>query len=79
MVELGTHGVGAVVVSPTRELAAQIAKVFAHFVRKTPITLGCFTGGRDAEREEQQYSLSGCCSLHHRTAHSMALTNTHEV
>ena len=59
MEELGTHGVGCVVVSPTRELATQIAKVFAHFICNTPITLVCFTGGKDAEREEQQYSHNG--------------------
>lgn len=59
MEELGRHGVGAVVVSPTRELATQIAKVFGHFICNTPITLGCFIGGKEAVREEQQYSMNG--------------------
>ena len=61
------HGnwVYAVVISPTRELACQISEVFGLFTEDSPLSLGCFTGGHDMEKDITDFNTSGlvypCC------------------
>ena len=65
MGDLHGNRVYAVVISPTRELACQISEVFGLFTEDSPLSLGCFTGGRDMEKDITDFNTSGlvypCC------------------
>eukprot|EP00403_Amphidinium_massartii_P002465 CAMPEP_0178372238 /NCGR_PEP_ID=MMETSP0689_2-20121128/1248_1 /TAXON_ID=160604 /ORGANISM="Amphidinium massartii, Strain CS-259" /LENGTH=839 /DNA_ID=CAMNT_0019992151 /DNA_START=12 /DNA_END=2528 /DNA_ORIENTATION=+ len=54
-------GLGAVVISPTRELAYQTFKVLQEFGQKHEFSAGCIVGGRSME--EEQAMVSTMCIL----------------
>ena len=60
----------AVVVSPTRELATQIAGVFTHFTERTGVSLETLIGGSDTSRVVSANILVGTPG---RLEHSLGL------
>jgi len=58
--KLGKHDVGAIVISPTRELASQIAQVLEAFVQEFPhLTQQTFIGGTDIKADLTKFDSEG--------------------
>lgn len=55
----GKHEIGAVVISPTRELAQQTSDVLNHFLKRIKFTQLLLVGGTLVENDVKKFNSSG--------------------